>query len=263
MIALLKKALGPGVIKKIRVWFPSATQKKAEKNEIQRKVNFYGSFVGPGDICFDVGANMGNRIAPLLAIGAVVVAVEPQKKCYTYLKRKFGKRIILVREGLDQVAGTKQFHLSANSTISSFSDVWINAVKNTGRFTDKDWQRTETVKMTTADELIRLYGKPSFIKIDVEGFELEVLKGLTQPVDMISFEYTVPEQPERAVMCIEQIERHNAHIECNYSIGEDLVWILEDWLPAEEMKRHIFTEAFKNTSFGDIYVRTKRPAAII
>ncbi|MHB8206946.1 FkbM family methyltransferase [Mucilaginibacter sp.] len=226
MKAFLKRVFGQQLTARLRAWFPSAVQRNAEAREIERKSVFYGSFVKKGDICFDVGANVGNRIMPLLEIGAVVVAVEPQDQCYKYLRRKFGDRIALVKKGLGEAEAVKSFHLSDDSTISSFSDDWISAVKKTSRFKEKKWNKTVSVEMTTVDHVIKLYGQPSFIKIDVEGYELEVLKGLSQSINMISFEYTVPEQPERAVQCIEQIEKFNESIECNYSIGEDLVWAL-------------------------------------
>ena len=260
MKSILKKALGPQRIAKLRSWFPSDVQRRADAKEIERKAAFYTSFIPNGSICFDVGANVGNRILPLLAIGAKVVAVEPQEKCYKYLKRKFGNKIILVQKGLGDTPTKKEFHISNDSTISSFSDEWINAVKDTQRFKDKNWNEAVMIDMTTADELIKLYGVPAFMKIDVEGYELEVLKGLTQPIQMVSFEYTVPEQPERAVICINQIEKYNKTIECNYSIGEDLVWALSEWLSTEDMRKHIYTPEFQRTSFGDIYVRTKKNA---
>ncbi|MDN3584414.1 FkbM family methyltransferase [Mucilaginibacter flavus] len=257
MKTFLKRVFGPHLTARFRESFPSLVQRRAEAREIERKSNFYASFVNKGDICFDVGANMGNRITPLLEIGASVVAVEPQESCYKYLDKKFGNKISLVKKGLGEAEAVKVFHLSDDSTISSFSDDWISAVKKTSRFKNKKWDKSVSVEMTTVDNIIKSFGHPSFIKIDVEGYELEVLKGLTRPVNMISFEYTVPEQPGRAVLCIAQIEKYNNHIECNYSIGEDLVWALKDWLPAADMKQHIFSEQFNQTCFGDIYIRTK------
>ncbi len=240
----------------LRQWFPSDVQKRADLKELERKSNFYSLFINKGDTCFDVGANMGNRIAPLLSIGAKIVAIEPQEICYRHLRRKYGKKIMLVRKGLGESKGFKKFHIADDSTISSFSDDWISAVKKTHRFKERSWNKAVLVEMTTLDELVKTYGKPTFIKIDVEGYELEVLHGLTQPVDMISFEYTVPEQPRRAIQCIEQIEKYNPHLECNYSIGEDLAWMLADWITIQEMKSLILTREFSDTCFGDIYIRT-------
>lgn len=257
MRAVIKRIIGEKGRSRLREWFPSDVQKRAEIQEIARKAAFYESFVKKGSICFDVGANMGNRISALLQIGAKVIAVEPQDKCFRYLKRKFGNKIVLVKKGLGEADGKKNFHISEDSTLSSFSDNWITSVTGTDRFKGRSWIKTVEVTITTADELIKKYGKPNFIKIDVEGYELEVLKGLTQPIEMISFEYTVPEQPERALMCLDQIEKHNPQIECNYSIGEDLVWAMSEWVPSGEMRALILSQAFQKTSFGDIYVRTK------
>lgn len=96
---------------------------------------------------------------------------------------------------------------------------WIDAVKQE-RFKSYTWSAPVKIPITTLDKLIEKYGKPHFIKIDVEGYELEVLKGLTQAINWISFEYTVPEQTQKAIDCILQIQKFNPNIQCNYSIEE-------------------------------------------
>ena len=240
-------------------WFPNKLQKQIKKNEAEgfrRRKLFYSSFIRKDDLCFDVGANMGNRVSPLLAIGSKVVAVEPQKNCYRFLQYKFGNKIKIVTKGLGEGDGIKDFHISDSSVISSFSDEWINSVKD-GRFKGSSWNKTEKVEMTTLDHLIAEYGEPSFIKIDVEGYELEVLKGLTKPIKMISFEYTVPEQTNKAIDCIKQIENNNSNIECNYSVGEIMDLASDQWLSAEKMKDLLCLKEFCHTGFGDVYVRTK------
>lgn len=224
--------------------------------KFKRRKSFYSSFVQKNDICFDVGANIGNRIEPLLAIGAKVVAVEPQEECYTILKEKFGDRIEIVTYGLAESECIKEFYLSDANTISSFSKDWIDSVKAT-RFKEYNWDNVVKVQMTTLDKLISRYGLPSFIKIDVEGYELEVLKGLTIPVKMISFEYCVPEQTTRIIDCLDRIEKISPNIECNYSVGEGMVFALKNWMPVQELKNHITTKNFIDTEFGDIYVRAK------
>src|SRR5476651_1648081 len=113
------------------------------------------------------------------------------------------------------------------------------------------------MEMTTLDNLIKQYGAPDFLKIDVEGYESEVLKGLHSPVNMISFEYTTPELTEKAVECIDLIEAVNKNIECNYCVGESMELALEKWLPVSKMKEHVLSKQFIDTAFGDIYVRTK------
>jgi hypothetical protein len=52
----------------------------------------YGQFVSPGDLCFDVGANIGHKTEVLLSLGASVVAFEPQPDCVRELKARCGQR---------------------------------------------------------------------------------------------------------------------------------------------------------------------------
>ncbi len=73
--------------------------------------------------------------------------------------------------------------------------------------------------MTTRDKLIEEYGIPSFIRSDVEGYELEVLKGLSVPINMISFEYTVPEQFDRINQCIQVVKMVSPDLLSNFSKG--------------------------------------------
>ncbi len=240
-------------------WLPSSGQKEAmrlEAEEISLRKEFYKLFVKPGDLCFDVGANMGNRISPLLTIGAKVVAVEPQEKCAKYLQYKFGSTITIVKKGLGESDGVKDFHIASHDVLSSFSDEWINSVKD-DRFKHANWNTTVQVSMTTLDSLIATYGHPAFIKIDVEGYELEVLKGLNQPVKMISFEYTFPELMNRAFDCLDKIEKNSSAIECNYSAGESMQFELPQWLSAQDIKNHFTAKKFTTADFGDIYVRTR------
>lgn len=227
-----------------------------QKRTLSAKKGFYAQFIKPGDLCFDVGANLGNRITPLLALGARVVAVEPQENCCHFLRNKFGDKIRIVRSGLGETECVKNFYVSDACTLSSFSPEWIESVQKSSRFKDYSWDKTVQVEITTLDRLIERYGLPSFIKIDVEGYELEVLKGLTQPVGMISFEYTVPEQTSKISDCLSEIEKNNKNIECNYSVGENMFFALPIWVPPKELKELVQTQPFSDTGFGDIYVRS-------
>lgn len=263
MIEILKSILGYNLAFRLadwrKAWIPNKMQlsiKNNEKNERARRLRFYGSFIKKGDLCFDVGANLGNRVAPLLDIGAKVVAVEPQECCYKYLKYKFGKKIQIVNKGLGEFESIQDFHISKYSVLSSFSTEWINSVKE-GRFKGVDWNKVIKVKITTLDNLIAEFGSPVFIKIDVEGYELNVLKGLSKPVKMISFEFTVPEQTAKAIACIDQIEKIDSNIECNFSVGESMEFALEIWTSASDLRRQIITNKFTNIGFGDIYVRNR------
>jgi FkbM family methyltransferase len=218
-------------------------------------VSFYSSFIKKGDLCFDVGANIGNKVDMLMRVGARVVAIEPQESCYRILKYKYGNKISLVNKGVGEAVETKEFHISSSNTISSFSTEWINAVKKS-RFRNDEWNKTISVPMTTLDRLILEFGVPNYIKIDVEGYELEVLKGLNSSVPLISFEYTIPERLERVYQCLYLIERLNTNIVCNYTEGEQMKLILPQWLKIEEFKEVMLRTDFSPAGFGDIFIKS-------
>jgi FkbM family methyltransferase len=259
---IIKKLLGERLMFYIREfrtqYYPTPDQRHIQEQEelfLPLRKALFSSFLEKGDLCFDVGANMGNRIKPLLDIGMKVVAIEPQEICIKYLRYKFGNKIVLETKALGPKEDARDFFIAKSSTISSFSEDWINAVK-TERFKGVDWVNAGKVQMTTLDHLIRRYGVPVFIKIDVEGFENEVLQGLSHPIRMISYEYTVPEQTEKAADCLKLIYKQNPEIECNFCQGESMKWELDQWLPMVEMMEYIKSEDFQKTSFGDIYVRS-------
>lgn len=227
-----------------------------ELNDNEKRKSFYSQFINKGDLCFDVGANAGNRVTPLLALGAKIIAFEPQSSCVNILKWKFGKKIVIVQEALGSQPEVKELHISNFSGLSSLSEEWINSVKDT-RFKNFEWSESEKVKVNTLDNAIKTYGLPKFIKIDVEGYEPEVLHGLTTPVELISFEYATPEQTENVIKCINRISQINPNTTFNYSVGESMVLALSQWVSVKEMLTIVQDQSFINTQFGDIYARSE------
>ena len=57
-------------------------------------------------------------------------------------------------------------------TLSTMSDHWKK-----GRFSNQTWDSEIIVEVTTLDELIKTYGLPSYIKIDVDGIEHLIMRG--------------------------------------------------------------------------------------
>jgi len=102
--------------------------------------------------------------------------------------------------------------------------------------------------MTTLDALIGEHGVPAFIKIDVEGFEEEVLMGLTQPVAALSFEFTTILR-DVARACIGRCMALGL-TQFNAAIGESQE--LGDWRSAETIGRWLDDLPHAANS-GDIY----------
>ena len=141
-------------------------------------------------------------------------------------------------------------NLNEADTISSLSPAWIESVKASGRFGGRRWDRKVIVPVTTLDQLIQEHGLPRFCKIDVEGFELEVLRGLTQPLPALSFEFT-PEFIEAAVDCLRYLDGLG-EARFNYSIGESMHLALPEWVDAAAMTS-ILTTLPDKSIFGDVY----------
>jgi FkbM family methyltransferase len=215
---------------------------------------FYAQFLKEGDLCFDVGANVGNRTAVFADIGARVIAVEPQEACVAVLQKRFERRpaVTVVRTALGEKPGTQEMLMSEVSTIASMSKEWIERVRSSGRFAEYHWDKTVTVTVTTLDALIARFGVPAFIKIDVEGYERYVLQGLTRPVEMLSIEF-VPELLENTVACLTHLEQLGP-IVANYSVGESMEWALQDWVSAATLL-DILRSISDPSVFGDVYVR--------
>lgn len=227
------------------------------KSKYQKKAMFklYSQYIKEHDLCFDVGANIGNRVDIFLKLGGKVVAIEPEKACCKELLKRFkdNPNFTLIQKGLGEQEGTIQLMVSTVSTTSSMSTEWVDRVKKSGRFATLNWDQKVTVPLTTLDSLIKQYGKPAFCKIDVEGFELQVLKGLSSPLPMISFEFT-PEFIESTICSIRHLKGIGMD-HFNYSIEEWMQFALPKWVTAEEICAKLQNLPNKNT-FGDVYAKS-------
>jgi FkbM family methyltransferase len=200
---------------------------------------------------FDVGANIGERTRVLLSLGARVVAVEPQPNCVALLHEIRDERLSIEAVALGAEKGLAPLRVATASTISSMSEGWIESVKRSGRFPEHEWGERLTVDVTTLDALVERYGVPDFCKIDVEGYESEVLNGLSRPLPILSFEFT-PEWASDTLRVVEQLRELGVE-RFNLTIGEshELVW--PGWRSRDELLAHLQGLPDDPALFGDVY----------
>ncbi len=201
-----------------------------------RRRRLYAQFVRPGDLCFDVGAHVGNHVRAFLALGARVVAVEPQPQFARLLRRWYGHRpdVIIVEQALGAAPGEQELLISTRTpTVSTLSPAWAARVREAASFAGVRWDATASVEVTTLDTLIARYGEPSFCKIDAEGYELEILKGLSHPLRALSLEY-IPAALEIALGCMERLAQMGNY-RFNWTAGESLRLRSQEWLDARAM----------------------------
>ena len=218
-------------------------------------MRFYSQFVKPGALCFDLGAHLGNRTNAWLKLGAKVVAVEPQPQCMAYMQKKLGKQpdLVLEQVAIGEESGQLPMHISHfNPTVSTFANQdWRKIIDEDTPY-KVSWEETIMVKMITLDQLIEKYGIPDFCKIDVENFEVEVLKGLSHPIPALSLEY-YPATIEKAIQCVDLLEGIG-HYQYNWSLGESQQLSQMNWLTANEMKE-VFANIKRGDSYGDFYAK--------
>jgi FkbM family methyltransferase len=239
-------------------WLFYKEQHAPTKQMLQMR-SLYGNFIAPGDLCFDIGANMGSRVGSFLMLGAKVIALEPQKSCCAELKNVYANQPVeIIQKGVGAKNEIKKFYVSNNSLISSFNLEWIEEIKK--KHTKNNWNQIEEVEIVTIDSLIEMYGMPKFIKIDTEGFELEVLKGLTNKVDSLSFEYTMPDNQQKTLACLKTIDQlYQGKALYNICKDEEFNMHFTNWVEIGELEKIIVNPDLFNQAhfgpYGDIYIK--------
>jgi len=218
----------------------------------------YAQFLKPGDLAFDIGAHVGDRVSSFRRLGARVVALEPQPGPARALRLIHGRdpQVTLVAAACGAHEGTVTFRInSANPTVSTASVAFIGATEGAGGWEGQVWDREITVPCTTLDTLIARHGAPALVKIDVEGFEAQVLAGLTKPVPVISFEFTTI-QRDVAEACLVLLETLGPY-RFNVALGESQTLELAEPASAEAIGGFLRDLPHEANS-GDVYAVLER-----
>ncbi|HXO10349.1 MAG TPA: FkbM family methyltransferase [Solirubrobacteraceae bacterium] len=233
-----------------RFYFPIRTTiddvlRPSRASRRKTRLDFLGQLVTRGMLVFDIGANTGEYAELYQALGCRVVAVEPFPACAEMIRRRL-PHVTIVEAAVGAEPATATMHLGPDHVTNTLSERWAAEVSG-GHPTELP---TITVPITTVDALIAQHGTPDYVKIDVEGFERQVLAGLTDQPSLVSFEIH-GSLIDEADACMQALP------ECDFSltIGEDFAWTAEH-LDRREMLRLIAELAASDPQlYGDVYAR--------
>lgn len=218
----------------------------------------YGCFVKPGELAFDIGSHVGDRIGSFRRLGVRVVALEPQPLCAQLIRAIYGadQDVRVVESACGPQVGTLTLRInSRNPTVTTASADFVRAAHGADGWEDQVWDATVDVPVTTLDALVAEHGRPQFTKIDVEGFEAEVLAGLSVPLPALSFEFTTI-QRDVAVRCLDLLMGLGDY-RFDVALGETHALTFGRWVTAIEMQMHIEALPHEANS-GDIYCVLRR-----
>lgn len=218
----------------------------------EKEVQFYRELlIGlmPQDLIFDIGANAGDKTDVFLRVGARVVAVEPDPCNQRILHGKFlsfrirPKPVSVVGQAVSEATGVETMWVDGpGSALNTLSQKWVDALHQDGarihdRENDFHFSQKRTVETTSLDHLIMKYGRPAFIKIDVEGYELSVLRGLHQPVSFLSFEVNLPEFREEGLECVRILANLSPSGKFNFTADCKEGLALKEWIDCASFEK--------------------------
>lgn len=206
-------------------------------------------------IAFDIGANIGQTVDELLPNYDKIICFEPNPSLVTIIKDKFfnNDKITIEELGLSDKIETKKFNISNSHVVSTFSEDWIN----NSRFTNVyNWDTSIDVKTTTLDEVIDKYGIPYFIKIDVEGYEYEVIKGLTKLLENTYFAFEWAEEQYLIVNKTIKYLKELGYNNFTYTYQDSLLTLENiSWSKWEDLTIHNDIKEDRKEKWGMIYFK--------
>jgi FkbM family methyltransferase len=220
---------------------------RREDQELHADIAFYRSLFSPGSLCFDVGANIGEKSEAMLEAGARVIAFEPNPLVQSELQARC--------EG----HANWTFVGAALGSAPSISTLYARkGLVNSGLSGGSDVIGTFEVPVLTLDMAIQRFGEPTFCKIDVEGWELEVLRGLTRTIPLLSFEFQLGDRGIRKTLgCLEKLADFGP-AQINVTPAETPRFHFREWISLEEFLAWFpgdLATSLPGDLYGDVFVK--------
>jgi FkbM family methyltransferase len=235
-----------GVARSLRIYYGDRPRRDA-MDAMHRR------FLKKGDLAFDIGSHVGDRVASFRRLGARAIALEPQPALARTLGLLFAfdRGVTIERRAVGSREGEIEIKLNlANPTVATASEDFIHAADGAPGWEGQHWTRSIRVPLTTLDALIARHGEPAFVKIDVEGLEDEVVGGLSRPLKSLSLEFTTIQRDvaQRAIARLAQLGPYRF----NAALGESQQLAHRESLDGGAIAQWI-SELPMTANSGDVY----------
>lgn len=229
--------------------------------QLDKQTTLYKGLINQQDLVFDIGANIGHRSAVFAGLCSKVIAVEPNALLVDEMKGRFfhgPRHIELVQKAVGSTAGEATLYYPSDGSlgrhgVGTLSTDFMAAMGPKIFNLDNGWDKQATVQVTTLDKLIEEYGRPSFIKLDIEGYEFPALCGLSDRINALSFEFH-PVMFHDLELIIGRL-KFLGFREFNYCIAEEFEYKVPDWCSGDDLLYKMKQFAGKIEVYGDVYAR--------
>lgn len=204
-------------------------------------------------LVFDIGANIGTMSEAFLDHGARVVAIEPNIALLPELRARCSNspRLTILPIAISAAADIRKFFIPEWSGQSSLHEDWSNSpTPPTVTF----------VPCLPFSALVEAFGRPYYVKIDVEGHEFAVVEGIRELVPLISFEFHM--DPVRAQEAVRVTKTYGALGNCEANVlleGAEAMYFPE-WLPPTKFSSSFLElcsrEQARASAFGHVFLRS-------
>lgn len=223
---------------------------------LRRARGLFGHVCPRGSLVFDVGANLGQKTLIFVSLGARVISIEPERGCYEYVRRRFqgNDRVTALNVAVSDAPGRVSLFVSPQTPeISTLDRGWLTSGpdrEKVGRIEE------QPVDVMTLGQLVERFGAPDYVKVDVEGFETRVLRGLTMPVRHLSFEFHADDLQSLVERC--RIVAELGRYTFNYTVANTYALALPAWVPADALVQSIGALPGRSPAgqaWGDVFAR--------
>lgn len=217
----------------------------------QRMGAFYAQFFQPGETVFDVGANQGEYAECFAQEGGRVVAIEPNQAHRVRLQA-LARTLPITPEyvAVSDKPGSATLNVCSTSGYSTLSSIDSDWMASSPDYSGVEWLEVAEVDTVTLDQLAARHGAATFVKIDIEGYELSALKGMSFDPRYISFEYGV-RRKQLGLDCLAFLGPRGYRF--RPINGRDFRFSAPEWMSAAEACAWLEARTLEDGEYGDMF----------